>query len=143
MRSRAFLQPADRIDLLLTHGAGPEQGTTPLIDNLPVIATGVQTLVDEAGDQGRRPFTTITIEVSPRDAQRITLAQQVGRLTAVLRNPGDAESIDPSPVTVAELIGRPVEPVVEIVQVVAKADEASAPAKPDPEPTIEYIIGGT
>lgn len=138
-----FLQPADRIDLLLTHGSGQGQGTLPLIDNLPVIATGVQTLIDTDVRQDRRAFTTITIEVSPRDAQRITLAQQVGRLTAVLRNPTDADAIDRSSVTVAELIGSPIEPRMKKVHAVVKTEAPVEPAVSEALPLIEYIIGGT
>jgi len=64
-----FLQPGDRIDLLMTHGLGTDNSVFPLIQNLNVIATGLQTRVDKNSvGGGKRSFTTITVNVSPDDA---------------------------------------------------------------------------
>jgi len=68
-----FLQPQDRIDLLFSYGDGDKRKIRPLIENLNVIATGIQTMVDKAGYSAGRAFTTITVQVSPNDAKKITL----------------------------------------------------------------------
>ena len=136
-----FLQPRDRVDLLLSHGSGTEQEIVPLIERLDVIATGVQTVVDKAGG-ARRSFSTITVQVSPEEAQRITLAQQVGKLTATLRNPDDETPLDGEPMTVARLLGLAEKPVPIVRAAVAKPRPAPRPAAPAPA-GIEYIIGGT
>ena len=134
-----FLQPGDRVDLLLGHGSGNEHRIVPLIQRLDVIATGVQTLVDKAGTAGQRSFSTITVQVSPEEAQRITLAQQIGKLTAVLRNPEDEAPLDDAPMDVARLLGLPGNSSPPPVAKPARR----VPARSEPAPpAIEYIIGG-
>lgn len=127
-----FLQPSDRIDLLLTHGTGSSNAVFPIIQKLVVIATGVQTQVIKNGQGGKRVFNTITVNVSPENAKKITLAQKIGKLTAVLRNPDDDSPLSDIPMTTARLFNKPVrsKPVKRVVKVVP------------PKPQIEYIIGG-
>ena len=128
-----FLQPKDKVDLLMSYGSGQGEKIFPLIQRLVIIATGVQTLVDKSFSGSTRNFSTITVHVSPNDAQKITLAQQVGKLTAMLRNPDDESSLNDQPLSVAQLlnIGQKPPPVVK-------------PRKTRivKEPAIEYIIGG-
>lgn len=130
-----FLQPKDRIDLLFTHGSGDKQKIRPLIQNLPVIATGVQTMVDKASPINQRVFSTITVQVNPLDAKKITLAQQIGSLTAVLRNPEDTDPTQTAAITLASLLGEPAAQKPKRRKPIAvKAAKAA--------PTIEFIIGG-
>jgi len=128
-----FLQPKDKVDLLMSYGSGQAQQIFPLIQRLNVIATGVQTLVDKSSGGSTRNFSTITVHVSPNDAQKITLAQQVGKLTAMLRNPDDESSLTDLPMSVAQLLNIQEEP-----------PPVKQPRKPRKakEPAIEYIIGG-
>ena len=133
-----FLQPKDRVDLLMSHGSGAAQVIFPLIQRLDVIATGVQTVVDKAGDGRQRSFSTITVQVTPEEAQRITLAQQVGKLTATLRNPDDESPLTDAPMSVAELLGIE-QPAPEPPKAVPVR---RAPRAPEP-PGVEYIIGGS
>lgn len=130
-----FLQPKDRIDLLLSYGSGVSNQIFPLIQNLDVIATGIQTLVDKSAQGGKRSFTTITVKVSPEEAKKITLSQQVGKLTAMLRNPDDEAPLSTVPMSVAQLLNKPIPVKKEKVRrkVVQKKKEKG----------IEYIIGGS
>lgn len=130
-----FLQPGDKVDLLMSHGSIGQQQVLPLIERLEVIATGVQTLTDKTYGGAPRQFTTITVQVTPEEAQKITLAQQVGKLTAMLRHPDDESSLATSGLSVPELLN------------VAQADVPEPVAAPAPRPrpsrpVIEYIIGG-
>ena len=128
-----FLQPQDKVDLLLTYGSGEEQIIFPLIQKLNVIATGVQTLVDKASNGRTRNFSTMTVHVTPDQAQKITLAQQVGKLTAMLRNPDDESPLSDVPMNLAKLLNIPEpEPVKKITK----------KKKIKPPPGIEYIVGG-
>lgn len=95
-----MLQPGDRIDLFLSvrpPGQGAAQllpeATAPLMQDLLVLATGRQ--VRPGGDDPRlgRSFTTITVEASPEEAQRLIVAQRGGKLTAMLRNPEDRAAL--------------------------------------------------
>ena len=132
-----FLQPKDKVDLLLSYGSGSNYQIFPLIQKLDVIATGVQTIVDKSSSGSARAFSTITVHVSPVDGQKITLAQQVGKITAMLRNPDDDGPMNELPMTVAELLNEPV---------VVKPKPIPVKRKPKitkkPEPSVEYIIGG-
>lgn len=84
-----MLRPGDRIDLIYTtKGSDTLDVTQPLLSNLEILATDqVQTRRDEEGKE--RSFSTITMELTPQDAQRIIVAKQAGRLTALLRHPDD------------------------------------------------------
>lgn len=122
-----MLQPSDRIDLFLTETRDGEKQIYPIMQNLHVLATGVKTEVDMSGKPTGRSYNTITVQVTPKNAKRIVLAQDVGKLTATLRNPDDDTPIDNKALTAAELRG--IKP------------RKSRPAPP-PDPGPEFIIGG-
>lgn len=130
-----FLQPGDKVDLLMSHGRDDGQQIFPLIQNLDVIATGAQTQIDKVENTALRSFATITVHVSPEDAQRITLAQQVGKLTAVLRNPEDTQPMKDSALTVAQLFAE------QIVKKKKRPSASKGKLRITRAP-IEYIIGG-
>ncbi len=100
-----FLQPKDSIDLMLTHKNGKEDAIVPLMQNLHVMATGIRTEVNKSGS-GVKTYRTITVQVTPEDAKRIILARDTGKVTATLRNPGDAEPIGTKSLTVSQLLGK-------------------------------------
>lgn len=133
-----FLQPKDRIDLLLTFGGSDSKQIIPLIQNLNVIATGVQTYVDKQ-NSAKRSFSTITIQVSPEQAKKITLSQQIGKVTAMLRNPDDESPMSSLPMTVAQVLNLPKPTVKQVV----KTRPKPKPIVKVNKPQIEYIIGGT
>ncbi len=131
-----FLQPKDRIDLLLTFGDGVGKQIFPLIQNLNVIATGVQTFVNKKGGaDANRAFTTITIQVTPEHAQKITLSQSLGKLTAMLRNPDDESPLSDKPMSMAQVLNLPKPPPPPPKPVKKKVVKK--------KPGIEYIIGGS
>lgn len=88
-----MLRPGDHIDLIYS-ARGADSGDSaernlPLLANVLVLATD-QALSKRDEASGReRGFSTVTLDVTPRDAQRIVLAKQSGRLTAILRHPDD------------------------------------------------------
>jgi pilus assembly protein CpaB len=107
-----MLQPGDRIDLMFTvrppanSGLSPsDEITAPLMQDLAVLATGSQ--VAASGDPASigRPFTTITVEVTPEEAQRLIVAQRSGRLTATLRHPDDRAPVRAGALDVGTLLG--------------------------------------
>ena len=106
-----MLQPGDRIDLLLsarlpfmTGGAQPQEITRALMQDLRVLATGRQVRPGGDDKQGRT-YTAITVEVSPEQAQRLVVAQRSGKLTAMLRNPGDHVPVAQAPMDILALLG--------------------------------------
>jgi pilus assembly protein CpaB len=88
-----MLRPSDHIDLMATaHGSGSNATdvTFPLLSNVEVLATGQVTRKQQGSNQPKT-YTTITLSVSPADAERVVVAKSSGKLTAVLRNPEDAQ----------------------------------------------------
>jgi pilus assembly protein CpaB len=86
-----FIVPGDRVDVLLTReeGGDKNQITDILLQNVKVL--GIDQL---ANDNQEKPVVVqaVTVEVSPEQSQKLTLASQVGSLTLSLRNVLDAEA---------------------------------------------------
>ena len=90
-----FAFPGDHIDLMLTQtivGDGPPLKTVETIGrNLRVLATDQRSTqpVDEKGNKTVMTFATITLEVTPRIAEKIAVAQTFGQLSLSLRSISD------------------------------------------------------
>ncbi|ACL57530.1 Flp pilus assembly protein CpaB [Methylobacterium nodulans] len=101
-----FILPNDRVDVVLTRDeeARESKGFADiLLQNVKVLA------IDQlANDHADKPTVAraVTLELNPVQAQKIILAQGVGRLSLILNKAGNATSDTPSRVTVADL-GRP------------------------------------
>ncbi|NJC32856.1 pilus assembly protein CpaB [Sphingomonas jejuensis] len=94
-----FVFPGDRIDLMLTQtiaggGDGPPlQVTETFLRNLRVLATDQRTSGDNAEGRAEvKTFSNVTLEVTPRIAEKITVAQNAGSLTLSLRSIADNAS---------------------------------------------------
>jgi pilus assembly protein CpaB len=88
-----MLQPGDRIDIMVSARKDNRAYMFPLLQNVVVLATGSQAVAagDTSGKDGsKRTYTTITLDASPPDAQRVLAAREIGKLAALLRSPGDA-----------------------------------------------------
>jgi pilus assembly protein CpaB len=85
-----FVLPNDRVDVLLTRStqAGSRQ-TDILLQNAKVLAID-QVTQTPGGDKAQpdKPIVAkvVTLEVTPVDAEKLTLAQQIGTLSLALRN---------------------------------------------------------
>jgi pilus assembly protein CpaB len=89
-----FVQPNDSVDVLITRQIPGEnqrntQLTDVLIQNVRVIAIDQQA---KNADGTPKVARTATLEVTPIDAQKLALAQEVGSLSLVLRKPGEANN---------------------------------------------------
>lgn len=83
-----MLEPEDLIDLILSVEHGGVRSSYPLLQKMKVIATG-QRSIDDGKTGERRQFSTVTLDATPQQAQSIIMAREAGKLTALLRNPGD------------------------------------------------------
>ena len=118
-----LLRPTDHIDLMATaRGSSSKAETTfSLLSNVEVLATGQVTRKAEGKNQARM-YTTITLSVSPEDAERIVVAKNSGKLTAVLRNPDDVRANST--------------PAMSIDDVLPKKPKAAS------QIAVQYIVGG-
>jgi len=128
-----FLQPKDNVDLMLTYSeSGKGRLTVPFMQNLHVLATGIKTATDKTGRSSIQRYNTITVQVSPDNAKRLVLAQDVGKITATLRHPEDRIDMDEGAMTVSRLLNK-------------KSAIAKKPKRKKVRKTkkrIEFIIGG-
>lgn len=151
-----FVLPGDRVDVIFTRpeGAGEAANShTPpvtdvLLQNLKVLA------IDQFADsQAEKPLPAkaVTLEASPENAQKLTLAAQVGTLALALRNFGDTEVAQGGRITVNGLLTRtseaapteptaePVRPLSYSVRILRGTDESTQEVTPErkqqPAPT--------
>src|SRR6476619_1832962 len=94
-----FVFPGDHIDLVLTQqvdggGDGPAlKVSETIIRNLRVLATDQR--ITDKGDDGKtqvKVFGNVTLEVTPRIAEKIAVAQSLGSLSLSLRSIADNSS---------------------------------------------------
>jgi len=95
-----FIFPGDRVDLMLTQSlSGDGQGGSlnaaeTILKNLRVLATD-QSTESETAENGKtvvRSFNTVTLEVTPRIAEKIAVADTIGALRLSLRSIADNQS---------------------------------------------------
>ncbi len=113
-----MLSPNDRVDMLLTTKRYGSLATMPLLSNVRIIATGVETSENPTGEVIQ--YNTVTLELTPENAAKVTHAKKVGDISFILRGVQETGTAYKDPVRKRDLLG-----------VVA----SSAPA-------VEIIIGG-
>ena len=91
-----FVFPGDRVDIVLTQvvtGGGegdPLKVSETIVRNVRVLATDQR--IDSKGEDGKtevKTFTNVTMEATPRIAEKIAVAQSVGTLSLSLRSIAD------------------------------------------------------
>jgi len=141
-----MVEPGNMVDLLLVIASGDEtpgsnnQTVVPFLDQIKVLATGQKITQDDpanAGNERRRSYSNLTLEVSPSQAARLTLAQELGKIRAVLRNEKDRQEVDFGTVSANNLLEDIRERERERRN--ARAKQSSAPYSSE---YVEYFIGG-
>lgn len=133
-----LVRPGDRLDLVVTNRDAGQTIVRALLSGVKVLATGSLTSADAPPDT--RPsarlglsYSTITLEVTPAEAEQVILARDTGQVTAMLRRRTGTEPDLPS----APLASGPMR----------ATPEAARPGGPGvPRPAggreIDYILGG-
>lgn len=108
-----FVNPGDRIDVLVempTSGNGGNEHFSKLIlQNLKVLSKGQAW--DQTGDKKPQVVPTVTLEVTPEQAEMLNLASFQGRIRLALRNQLNRTVFGTSGVDTAKLFAKT--PVVE------------------------------
>jgi len=90
-----FVFPGDHIDLVLTQSvkgadATPLKASETIIRNLRVLATDQSATQEQVeGKTKVRAFSTVTVEVTPKLAEKIAVAQTIGTISLSLRSLSD------------------------------------------------------
>ena len=146
-----FVLPGDRVDILLTRSVNGNSRSNKknLINTVLLEEVKVLGIDQEAGNDKDKPTVVkaVTLEVTSKQAQKLTLAAQVGTLTLALRGTTTVDSAKGRTINVSDLyIGESNATVPEPVAVVeppkpvkpAKPAAHSTPvaaAPPPPKPT--------
>lgn len=109
----------DKVDLAFTFTVAgvPGKLSTVLLQNVPVIATGSYSVMEqEVGDRGGRAkrYNSLTLLLSAYDAHRLNFARQVGKIDILLRNAKDNANFGFTPISnVTDVLTGPDKELVE------------------------------
>ena len=112
-----FVQPDDRVDVLLTRNDRPSSPSANqvsgaaysdlLLQNVRVLA--IDQIADRSGQA--KPAKAVTIEVTTDDAQKVALGASVGQLSLALRQAGSLQTTEPRRIGLENLteveVGKP------------------------------------
>ena len=93
-----FVFPGDRVDMVLTQTVKGDEGQSlkaseTILRNLRVLATDQSTTQETVeGKTVVRAFRTVTLEVTPKFAEKVSVAQTIGTLSLSLRSIADSQS---------------------------------------------------
>lgn len=100
-----FIQPHQRVDVLVTLDRGeqiPEPVTQVVLQDVQVLGIGQMTAVNDENEAVLVPV--VTLLVSPDDAERLTLAEDRGKIRLALRNTLDRDTVETRGVRTRELL---------------------------------------
>lgn len=139
-----MVEPGNLVDLMLVLSGSGEGSTNqtvvPFLDQVKVLATGQKITQDDPGsqaspDQRKTSYSNVTLEVTPTQAARLTLAIELGKIRAVLRNENDQQTVDFESVNANNLL-----------EDIRERERRTALAKPRSSASsvgyVEYFIGG-
>ena len=93
-----FVFPGDRVDMVLTQTVKGDEGQSlkaseTILRNLRVLATDQSTTQETVeGKTVVRASRTVTLEVTPKIAEKVSVAQTIGTLSLSLRSIADSQS---------------------------------------------------
>ncbi|MCC6990178.1 MAG: Flp pilus assembly protein CpaB [Acidobacteria bacterium] len=143
-----FIVAGAHVDAVVTITQRDQNMARVVVSNVEVLAAGTRAEQSQATDGRNASASVVTLLVTPADAERISLASSVGRITLTLRNPLYTAATDTRGTQLASLLGAPEPPPVApaaprpaATRVVRAAPEpAPAPPPPPPAPyTVETI----
>lgn len=86
-----FIKPGNRVDVLVTLKHGKKETTKIVLENVLVLASGKEIQENDKGNPS--PVDVYTMEVTPEEGEKLTLAATKGKLQFALRNVTDAEIV--------------------------------------------------
>ena len=126
-----FVLPGMRVDVLVTGHPPNDPGsvTTTCLQNIQVLSAGQTIQADARGQAIQAP--TVTLLVSPDQAETLTLANAEGHIQLVLRNSSDQ--------TIEKTVGRSVGELYNGRRAPVPTEKAEAP-KPRPRPAPAPVV---
>ena len=99
-----FITPGNMVDMVLTTTpVGAQQPVGKIVlQNVPVLAIGQ--IIEQQKDGKPVVVPTVTVDVTPEDAEKLAIASNQGRLQLVLRRAGDKEIARTTGATVTKVL---------------------------------------
>jgi len=136
-----FVVPGTLVDVLVTakaSGGQDEVMTRTVVSKVTVLTAGTKYDQDKSKAGEPIPTSVVTLAVLPEDGERITLAQNEGKITLALRNPLDVDSTETKGVRMGGLMrGNNPEPVIDRVK--NRVIKVVAPVGPPPPPPVYTV----
>jgi pilus assembly protein CpaB len=131
VRESGFVSPNSRVDVVVSiddrDGSQVGRKAKVILQNIPVLAAGQS--VEMRGNKPV-PVTTVTLALTPEQAERLALAQTEGRLMLATRKLGDDRIVQTPGTNVKKLLDAAPAPVHrpgKIVQVTASLEKPPPP----------------
>jgi len=102
-----FVVPGTRVDVVVTVTTkdNTEPMTRTVVSNVQVLTAGTKFDQEQARKEGKpMESSVVTLMVPPEDGERITLAQNEGKLNLALRNPLDVQPTTTAGIRLASLL---------------------------------------
>jgi pilus assembly protein CpaB len=112
-----FISPDDRVDVIATVNA--PGSTNEKVSKIVLQDKRVLSVASNAEQKGQ-PARSITLEVTPEEAERLAVSQLEGQMSLALRSAGDQKTVNTPGSSAKEIFSGPVQP---------KAVKAAAPQK--------------
>lgn len=112
--SASMLRPSDRVDVVVHFAANPSKGipknyTRTILQNVKVFAVDDKyILTEDEKTKKSLPAKTISLLVTPEQAEILTAASELGQIRLVMRGLGDNDPINTRGVDPMELLGQPI-----------------------------------
>lgn len=147
-----FLVPGCRVDVVSTLGgsSGEETASVTVVQDVPVLAVGSRFSPGEPRRENE-PISSVTLVVTPEQAEAIDLVASTAQTRVVLRGNGDGSTSDSSGVTVAHLRRQAKSGDSSTVRVSNSSDPFANPISNNPTTrpvqhdafrTVRVILGG-
>lgn len=141
-----FITPGNKVDVVLTTplpGNPNETISKIVLQNVPVLATGQ--IAQEQKDGKPIVVPTVTLDLTPEDAENLVLAANKGPLQLLLRNYSDTTEVAGRGSTIRKVLAgaQPTvqsQPAQKIVRVIQRAPARKAAPPPD-NYSVEVIKG--
>jgi pilus assembly protein CpaB len=122
-----FLNPDNRVDVVVTVDKGDynlDPISKVILQNLRVLGIGQK--IEKTLGEKPQVVPTVTLEVTPREGERLALATREGAISLVLRNQQDMSQVETAGVRTSTMLGKaiPDPPAVQPV----KEEKAPPPA---------------
>jgi len=104
IKESGFIQPNSRVDILvsMTKDGGNERVAKMILQDVPVLAAGQSV---EMRDNKPVPVTTVTLALTPEEAERLALAHAHGKITIATRNLRDDKIVETPGINAPALLG--------------------------------------